>query len=319
VSRSNVRRRAFTLIELLVVIAIIAILIGLLLPAVQKVREAAARMKCQNNLKQLGLAIHNYHDANGKLMDGGHKLTISYPMGWVPRLFPYFEQANAANTLMSGGATFDTRGTYRTVYTADITTLIHQPMPILVCPSSPLGGLSPDAAAQATWSTDPPNQGALHYRANGGAYRADGVNMVVSSTDATNRSFATSGVIYPTSSTRISDILDGTSNTLLFGETSSAKWVLTKAGFGSIYPWTWGFYYYADDSYLMIDHKMVQFPINYKGTFTPNNTPYTSEHTGGVNVSMCDGSVRFLRDTTPIDVLQALATRSNGEVNTLTD
>jgi prepilin-type N-terminal cleavage/methylation domain-containing protein/prepilin-type processing-associated H-X9-DG protein len=313
------RRRAFTLIELLVVIAIIAVLIGLLLPAVQKVREAAARTKCQNNLKQLALAIHSYHDANSRLMDGGHKVTISYPMGWVPRLFPYFEQGNPYTVLQNHNSSgLDGIGPYRTVYSADITAVITSPISILVCPSSPLGSLSPDTPTQ-TWASNPTNQAALHYRANGGAYRADGVNMVVSTRDATNNSFSTSGIIYPTSSTRISDIQDGTSNTLLFGESSSAKWQLQKLGFGSIMPWTWGFYYYQDDSYLMIDHKMVQFPINYSGQFTPNNTPFTSEHTGGVNIALCDGSIRFLRDTTPIDVLQALATRSGGEVNTITD
>ena len=69
----------------------------------------------------------------------------------------------------------------------------------------------------------------------------------------------------------------------------------------------------------MIDEKMVQYPINYTGSFSYNYTPFTSEHSGGANVAMCDGSVRFLTDTTPIDVLQALATRSNGEVNTNTN
>ncbi|WP_166827120.1 DUF1559 family PulG-like putative transporter [Thalassoroseus pseudoceratinae] len=306
------RRPGFTLIELLVVIAIIAILIALLLPAVQQAREAARRTQCKNNLKQLGLAFHNYHDTNLTFPPGGLEHS-GYRIGWAGRVFPFLEQGNRVDAMDAMAADalmnimpwrFDTapHNGDSPVFTDSIG--------VLACPSSALGEKSPDITnSTLPWIVD---QGALHYRGNGGSSDLD----IVSGSSST-RNYSTSGVLYPTSRVRIGDVVDGTSNTLLIGESSSSQgWTDSqKRGWGGIQPWTWGYYYYGSgNGFLQLDNKYVQFPINYQGSFATNNTPFTSYHPGGAQFLNCDGSSTFLSENMDLNVLKAMATRMGGEV-----
>jgi prepilin-type N-terminal cleavage/methylation domain-containing protein/prepilin-type processing-associated H-X9-DG protein len=308
----------FTLIELLVVIAIIGILIGLLLPAVQKIREAAARMQCSNNLKQIGLALHNYHDSNQTFPTGGDKRGyVTYSMGWPALLMPYFEENNRRVTIdaMAPNAIFTIMPWRLTAPPHNGTNFVFtSPVKIFVCPSSELGDKSPDIIYPSNPEINATNQGALHYRANGGAPTVG----LVQGTWSRHAWYTTSGIIYPNSKVKLTDISDGTSNTILVGETSSARGrPLNSRGWGGIQPWTWGYYFYFTDAqgWLMIDHKALTYPIGYTGSFFTNETPFTSNHGGGgVNIVFCDGSVRFMPKSTDLLVLQALATRSGGEV-----
>jgi prepilin-type N-terminal cleavage/methylation domain-containing protein/prepilin-type processing-associated H-X9-DG protein len=314
-------RFAFTLIELLVVIAIIGILIALLLPAVQKIREAAARMQCSNNLKQIGLALHNYHDANQVFPTGGDKRGyVIYAMGWPALLMPYFEEGNRRTTIdaMAPNAIYNIMPWRLTDPPHNgANPVFTSPIKIFVCPASELGDRSPDVQYPTVPQINATNQGALHYRANGGSPTLG----LVQGTWSRHAWYTTSGIIYPNSKVKLTDISDGTSNTILIGETSSAIGrPLNSRGWGVIQPWTWGYYFYFTDAqgWLMIDHKAVTYPIGYTGSFFTNETPFTSNHAGGgVNMVFCDGSVHFMPKSTNLLILQALATRNGGEVVTL--
>jgi prepilin-type N-terminal cleavage/methylation domain-containing protein/prepilin-type processing-associated H-X9-DG protein len=324
---SGCTRRGFTLVELLVVIAIIGVLVALLLPAVQTAREAARRMSCQNNLKQIGLGMQMHHDTYLRLPTGGDLASgVRYVIGWPGYIAPFMEQknlrdhidgstANAMLVIMPWRIKAAPHNGDKAPYTS--------PMPIYTCPSSELGKLSPDSYNAPTIpDINALNQGALHYRANGGA--ANATADFIQGIWSRHAWYSTSGVIYPKSKVRYADITDGTSNTLLASETSSAVGrARLSRGWGGIQPWTWGYYNYESaapaneaNGWLMIDHKVLTYPIGYAGSFFTNETPYTSNHPVGVNAVYCDGSVRFISKTIPLLTLQARATRGGGEAIT---
>ncbi len=247
---SYLGRRAFTLIELLVVIAIIAILIALLVPAVQKVREAAARTQCTNNLKQLGLAMHSYHDVNKKFPKGYWGSNPAW--GWGSRLLSYIEQDNLYKALNPSfpGTMGAAAGN------------LQQSIPTFVCPSDPTGEL---------------NDSFDNYAKS---------NYLVSFRISPNTD---------DSHTRIADITDGTSNSLMFGERDGQKQVAgviygraTNSNASVVFFGSWP----PNTPYQ--DLSTITDPSGGDGDCTRH--ALASFHPGGVNVCFADASVHFLPD-----------------------
>ncbi len=314
------QRRAFTLIELLVVIAIIAVLIGLLVPAVQKVREAANRMTCSNNLKQMGLAFHNYDSTNGQLPPAQgvrNSGPPNYPvwtgkniLNWSHAILPYLEQDN----LFKSFTFSDNVVTPPIAAYGDATSFVAQSPKVFRCPSDTFSAKGPVGL-----SSQP------QYLFGLGTY---GVSSGTDSAWITSTyPEKNDGAIHFNSRNRITDILDGSSNTLLGGERSFDDPGLTLINISQdtliYHSAIWRNGYLPSLSFLRVPLDQINYriPVGTPTTGAARNLAfnkrllgYSSNHSGGANLLYGDGSVRFTKDSLPLITLQALVTRAGGEV-----
>jgi prepilin-type N-terminal cleavage/methylation domain-containing protein/prepilin-type processing-associated H-X9-DG protein len=311
VKRRSPIRHAFTLIELLVVIAIIAILIGLLVPAVQKVREAAARSTCQNNLKQLALAVHAHNDTFKILPRSagtGYTFTASAPntWSWIARTLPYIEQGNLykLGNIAKGPSMNSVQSRL-----PDGTQACSAIIPVLLCPSDgDSNQVFTNRANVGSLRMGPTNyQGVAGANWRSGEARWNPVSLPGGSTDGLDAGngifFRSDG--YPGRNPKMTllGIRDGTSNTFMIGEG-----IPTKNQHMS-----WAFFNHATATCAIWPNSRrtngTDFPIGQ----WQNVYSFRSYHDGGLQFAMGDGSVRFVSESIPIATYRALATRSGGE------
>lgn len=314
--RSQHRSRGFTLIELLVVIAIIAILIALLLPAVQQAREAARRSQCKNNLKQIGIALHNYHDTHGAFPPGD-TLSSADPgdqsgFAWAVMILPFVDQAPLYNQLNPN--TPDRLS----LALADATKLdlMRTSLSVYLCPSDPGGPLNAERLLDPAGSNV--SVAKSNYVGSHGVARA----------------FPGDGIFDHNTQRKLRDVLDGSSQTLLAGERAAAD----TSGTGRSRAAVWAgvtdrssncnaaddgpFVIMANASWQIQSGRPVEPGLS-------SNCPmfaYSSLHVGGAHFLLCDGSVRFISENieafigTPITdtaqwgVFQRLARKDDGQV-----
>ncbi|MEO8165611.1 MAG: DUF1559 domain-containing protein [Betaproteobacteria bacterium] len=297
----------FTLVELLVVIAIIGILVALLLPAVQAAREAARRMSCQNNLKQIALALHNYHDTlkvfPPSSLSGFGKGVWNYPgtgptdpnirlHSFASLLLPYLEQANIQDQINYNVSALDPANH----------AMASQVLPFYRCPSFSGRDFSDDPLYVTTAGY---NQFAIRNYVVIGARTVVGLSGFVPA----------EGVMFPGSKTGFHDVIDGTSNTLAFAETREQRSSVWIDGTSAAVAARW-----TDLSSPTFAGNTAS--INYKPYFPggvfPNSigSDYgpSSFHPGGAQHAFVDGSVQFIKSTINVLVYDALASRAGGEV-----
>jgi prepilin-type N-terminal cleavage/methylation domain-containing protein/prepilin-type processing-associated H-X9-DG protein len=303
-------RSAFTLIELLVVIAIIAILIGLLLPAVQKVRDAAARTQCQNNLKQLGLGYHNYALNNNDSFAPSMISDQTKTVGWGIFLLPYIEQDNLYKQYNFSAPFFFSNPAFGINNQA----VANTPIKTYICPAAP------SRTGPYSYTFTFPGFPSFSWQ----AYPADYTPIAGVSTSLLGylglTTTATDGALQRDVTTKILALTDGTSNTILLGEIAG-KNEQYRAGKDSGQPLS-GFYGGEGGWADATSSGSSLLGSSGDGTTTPgtcgincsNDYGLYSFHTGGANVLLADGSVRFLAASLDIRVLCGLVTRAGGEV-----
>jgi len=328
----NARRKAFTLVELLVVIAIIGILIALLLPAVQAAREAAKRSQCTNNLKQLGLAVHNYHDTFGCVPMATVAFNGPHGASAFVRILPFIEQKPLYDQLAAVG--FGEHNNYwlgsTNTYTVQIRGILNNvKLPVYRCPSSPMQETRAESGADIMVPS----------------YVLIAGSDAHPSTDRTgwpNGGYCSGGGVFPPGNKVINfaSVVDGTSNTIAISEQSG--WIKGfkndwRFAFATSGPWmgmknprtpngdgtfsssgTHATNAATTDMRSFAITTVRQAPNPSYGTSLPAwvcqnccNTPLTSAHPGGVNSLLVDGTVRFVSDTVDLTVLKAYADRND--------
>ncbi len=299
--------RAFTLVELLVVIAIIGVLVGLLLPAVQSAREAARRMQCSNNLKQFGLAMHNYESTYKRFPQG---FTRFHSWGWAVRIMPFMEQDNLYNKLAADS------GNWGNLVATNATLLatLQTPLSVHRCPSD-TGPVLNDrrllAGRQVSMSNYAGVNGSLLFQHLGVWYDAESTPGNPSTYVGGN------GIIFMDSKITFRDIIDGTSNTLIVGERdyqfhNGTLWAGTTDVQGG----------YANRHFNLSTAGFTDRGRDHKINGT-NANAFGSRHPGGAQFAFADGSVHFLSQTlsvwdgtaaTPWGVFDRLGARNDGLV-----
>jgi len=297
--KTNRNRSGFTLIELLVVIAIIAILIALLLPAVQQAREAARRTQCKNNMKQLGLALHNYHDSHRSFPSGWIGVQSGMPniegesgLGWGTMILPYLEQSNLYQSLVVELPMDDplNRLALRTY------------IPAYSCPSDP----KPETfIIQDRNSTDLDLAVSNYMGVFGTVELHDCENAPGTAPVLSSGQCVSDGIFFHNSAVKMRDLVDGTSNTLMVGERTT----FTESD-GSKFYGTWaGALPEIEEAAARIVGKAEEPPNQ-----GDHPEDFGSSHVGGANFTLGDGSVHFISENIDEGVYQSLATRAGGEV-----
>jgi prepilin-type N-terminal cleavage/methylation domain-containing protein/prepilin-type processing-associated H-X9-DG protein len=317
------KRRGLTLVELLVVIAIIAVLVGLLFPALQSARAASNRLQCINNLWQLGLAAHQYHDATAKFPNGA-RLPVDVDgrptMGsnlWV-ELLPYFEERNLYRK-------WDFEDNRNNV-AGDSNAVQAQVIEILLCPSDPLPErvvemTAANASLTPSWCWG--FYGMSSYGGNAGK------RSVPPGTPPDFPGVSRDGIFFVDSSVRLADVTDGSSKTLLFGERfhhDPQFDLLRPVVLPGVAPMAalgrWGFVAGVGGAMANVTlHAAAtindQAPAGADNLAMQNRTcAFGSGHPGGANFAFADGSARFVAEDLPLELLRALSTRAGEEVTT---